>query len=384
MSAKTVLVLGANAGQADLIRHMKMRGWTVHACALDASFQALEHVDHFEEMDLADLDLVIALARRIDADLIYSISSDITMKIAVKASDILGLPHFYSNELIELFDQKHLLRAHLNKAGLSKVAYAQVQDAGENLDWAEFPCVVKPADAQGQRGVQIVSTSADLKGALSEAVELSPKGTAVIEQYLTGVEISANVLVENGKIIINELSERLVHQGELYGIPKGHIVPCYNVSDEMAEAAQQLVRNVVASLNINRGCLYFQMKITPDGPKIIEIAPRLDGCHVWRAIDKARGIDFLAATVDVLLGNPVKLQPHDMDAPIYELMFQQTPPNIAFGKEKFPAPGDAQHHEYRYLEGQTVLPVNGQMEVVGYYVRPVGAEEVVKFEDEKQ
>ena len=59
-----------------------------------------------------------------------------------------------------------------------------------------------------------------------------------------------------------------------------------------------LVRAVVASLGVRDGTLYFQMKATPDGPKIIEIAPRLDGCHIWRLMKHARDLDYLDLDLD--------------------------------------------------------------------------------------
>ena len=40
-----------------------------------------------------------------------------------------------------------------------------------------------------------------------------------------------------------------------------------------------------------------------------------------------------------------------------------------FSAAAFPVPEDAIYHEYRYDAGQDVRPVNGTLEVVGYYVR---------------
>ena len=160
-------------------------------------------------------------------------------------------------------------------------------------------------------------------------------------------------------------------------------MPCYNVPGETQKAAMQLVADVVASLKITDGCLYFQMKVTPEGPKIIEIAPRLDGCHMWRLIKHATSVDFLAATIDCLLGQEFAVTRRlDSNVRVHELMFQQTPPGALFSAEHFSRPGDALYHEYRYQEGQEIAPINGLMEVVGYYVRPVSAAEAVKYERE--
>lgn len=380
---KTVLVLGTNAGQADLIRHMVSRGWHTIGCAHVSGLpgEALAH--GFEKVDVRDVDAVAALARRIGADLVYSVSSDLAIKTAIAVSERLGLPHFYDSGLIELLDQKHLLRALLNERGLSVVPYTRLSSGAEAGGWTEFPCVVKPADAQGQRGVVVVHSVEALAPAVDAAVAISPTRTAIIERYLSGVEVSSNVLVRDGKVVINEVSERLVHRGELFGIPKGHLVPCYNVSPADCEAVRQLVRDVVAAMGLDKGCLYFQMKITPDGPKIIEIAPRLDGCHMWRLIFHSRGIDFLEATVDALIDLPMRDYRPRADIPVHELIFQQTPPHVAFSRAGFPQPFDALYHEYRYADGEAVQPINGRLEVAGYYVRTSRDADIARYEAEK-
>ena len=375
-------MLGANAGQADLINHMKSRGWYVVACAHKSGLPGEKIADRFELVDVRDIDAVTSLAKEINADLVYSISSDIAVNASVHASERLNLPHFYNAHLIELFDKKHLLREHLNSQGLSPVAFATFAEGQIPAGWSKYPAVVKPVDAQGQRGVAIVDSPEQLAEAVRGAIGASPSKTALVEEFLSGVEISSNVLVYDGQIVVNEVSERLVHNGAHFGIPKGHLIPPYNISEDVQQAARKLIADVVRSLSITNGCLYFQMKVTPAGPRIIEIAPRLDGCHIWRAILHARGFDFLAATISVLLGEKPDVEARPISGSVYELMFQQTPPGGAFARAAFPVPTGALYHEYRYADREEVAPVNGLLEVAGYYVRCVGAAEATKYRDE--
>ena len=209
------------------------------------------------------------------------------------------------------------------------------------------------------------------RGPIEEAIAACKEPRrAILEAFLDGVEISCNVLVSDGELVVSELSERLVHTGDNFGIPVGHLIPIVSVPDDQVKAAAKLVEDVTRSLGIRNGTLYYQMIVTPEGPRIVEIAPRLDGCHVWRLIKAARGIDFLDGAVRRLTGEQVPKQSgrHEPGA-VYELMFQQMPPGQPFDKSRFPVPADALYHEYRYEDGQPVVPVNGRLEVVGYYVR---------------
>lgn len=371
MNERKAMVLGANAGQADLIRYLVDNGWYVIACAGRRGDPGEKIAHRFEQIDITNVDAVSALAKEVGAEIVYSISSDIAITAATEVSEKLGLPHFVDSDLVDLFNKKPLLRAFLNDRNLSPVAFAEVTSPEQAADWSVFPCVVKPTDAQGQRGVTKVLEKSALAGAIEEAIaSCRHPRSAVIEAFLEGIEISCNVLVSDGNMVVAELSERLVHTGANFGVPIGHLIPIVHAKQSEVDAAARLVEDVTKALGIQNGTLYYQMKLTPDGPRIVEIAPRLDGCHMWRLIKAARGIDFLDLAVRRLTGESIPLQPsRDNGDAVYETQFQQMPPGEPFDPARFPVPPDAIYHEYRYDPGQQVVPVNGRLEVVGYYVR---------------
>jgi len=363
------LVLGSNAGQADLIRHLAAAGWDVTACGNVRGSVGEREAHAFAPVDIRDVEAVAELARSRGVELVYSVSSDVAVPTVVEVSARLGLPYFFDPDIVMLFHHKPRLRRWLNQRDLGPVPFAEVHGPGDVADWATFPAIVKPADSQGSRGIAKVTDAAGLSRAIEAAVAASPTGTAIVEGFLAGVEVSFNVLVAKGDIIVIEPSERLVHPEPLVGIPSGHLIPPVRVAPEAIARADRLVRDVVSALGITDGTLYFQMKMTEDGPKIVEIAPRLDGCHIWRLMKHARGFDFIDLSVAALVGEPVAApQAKPLDG-VYELQFQQMPPGGTFRSADFPAPADALYHEYRYADGEVVKPINGQMEVVGYYVR---------------
>lgn len=368
---KTILILGTNAGQADLIRHMKDRGWRVIGASPIAGEPGQAYCDVVEPVNITDLDALEIVARKHAVDLIYSISSDVAIRSVVALSERMRLPHFYDTAFINLLDNKADLRAFLNARSLSPVPFVQVRSVAEAVGWEHYPCIVKPTDAQGQRGVVRLDTPDGLAAAVGDAISLSRSGQAIVEAFLDGVEVSCNVMICGGVTRLRILSERLVHAGIAVGLPQGHLIPAKHVSlvDQAAAVAQ--VDAIIAALGQTAGVMYFQMIITPYGPRVIEIAPRLDGCHMWRLIKASHGVDLIQMTMDCLTGNaaiPVHTAMTDVTA--MELMFQQQPAETAFDLAAFPVPARAVYHEYRYGPGDIVRAVNGRLEVVGYYVRP--------------
>ena len=120
---RTVLVLGTNAGQADLIRHLKDRGWRVVGASRSAGEVGAALCDRFEAIDIVDLDALEAAARHHGVDVVYSISSDIAIRSATALAERLGLPHFYDTAFIDLLDDKAALRSFLDERALGVVPF---------------------------------------------------------------------------------------------------------------------------------------------------------------------------------------------------------------------------------------------------------------------
>lgn len=372
--SKTILVLGTNAGQADLIRHMKERGWRVIGASPVRGEPGQAFCDVVEFINIVDLDALEAAARKHGVDLVYSISSDVAMRSVVALSERLGLPHFYDSDFITLLDNKAALRGFLAEHDLGPVPFRQLADPAQAAGWDTYPCMVKPTDGQGQRGVVRIDAPKDLEAAITRAIGFSHSKQAIVEGFLDGVEISCNVVCCGGQIRMKVLSERLVHGPHAVGVPSGHLVPPKNVSDTDQKAALTLVERIIAAFGTRDGVLYFQMIVTPEGPRVVEIAPRLDGCHMWRLIRAARGADKIAMAMDCLTGEGAVDTLSNggegvQTGGIMELMFQQVAPDTEFDPADFPPPADAVYHEYRYGKGETIRAVNGILEVVGYYVR---------------
>jgi len=366
----TVVVLGANAGQADLIRYLTETGCSVTACSRLASEPGAKIATRFVELDVTSIDQVCALAEAEQADVVYSVASDIAITAATTVSERLNLPHFLNSQLIAMFNNKAELRRYLNEHSIGTLDYQKVSSVQDAEKWSAFPCVVKPLDSQGQRGVRKVHNNAELIDAIRESFAFTSSASAIVETYVPGTEISCNVLVSEGAVVVAVFSERLVHGGAHFGIPAGHLIPPLHVSDEDVRQARVMVEAVIRSLGIQNGALYFQLIISDNGPRIVEIAPRLDGCHIWRLIRAAYDINLIDLTIRRLMGEAIKaplLRP-DPGA-IYELMFQQLPTGRAFESRHFPVPADALYHEFRCDEGQVPAGINGRLEIVGYYVR---------------
>jgi biotin carboxylase len=301
---KTALILGTLPGQVDAIEALRRRGLAVHACGHERVGPGVAAADAFHQVDITDVEAVRRLAEEVSADLVYSVGSDIAMPTVVAVSESLGLPHFHGSALTAVLRDKRALRTRLAEAGLSPVRHRAAAPGEAVPDWDVYPAIVKPVDAQGQRGISVVTDEAGLGPALRTAQAAARSGAAIVEELLEGPEVSAHAYVEGGAVRFFLPSDRHVWDGPMVGVPRAHSVPLSTATASAREAIRGLVGACVQALGVADGPLYFQMILTAEGPRVVEIASRLDGCHLWRLIDLATGFDLLDAVLGRLLGEP--------------------------------------------------------------------------------
>lgn len=369
---KKALVLGVGNAQVDLIKALKARGWWVIGCSYRNEGRGLQYIDQFELVNIIDYPGVKALAQTEQVDLIYSIGSDLAMPTLTRVAAELGLPVLVSHAVAELLQHKFLLRNFLAQHHLSPVEYARVRSLSDLAEWQTFPAIVKPVDNQGQRGVFLAQTMQDVSNQFAESLAQSKSQTLIIEEYLDGPEVSVNTFVVDGEIVVSEISDRLVVEGYTGGIPDGHVFPSRWCADHDCAEIHTLARQCIQALGIQAGPVYFQIKLTSKGPRVVELTPRLDGCHMWRLIKMASGIDLLDATLRLLEGERNLSYPKKPAPVPYHLKFFLRPPGQVFYTQDYPVDtgrsADDYFYEYYYTDGETIRPVNGKLEKVGFYI----------------
>jgi len=346
---------------------LRSRGFRVYACGHEPVGPGVANADQFFQVDILDIDAVAELAASLGVDFVYSVGSDMAMPTVAAVSARLGLPGFHNYETTELLHRKVLLRTFLNDRGLSPVDFRVVQSAGDLTGFSSYPAIVKPSDSQGQRGISVVADKQEASAAVQHAVGFSRTGQAVIETLLEGPEVSVHVFVVDGEVEFRLPSDRFVWDGPLTGIPCGHRLPAHFVTAEADAQIERLIVDVVDALAIGTGPLYFQLILTSDGPRIIEIAPRLDGCHLWLLIKLHTGFDILDRCLGLLSGETWVDVPGWDDSIDHVLNFYLSPPKDAFEPEQWNAhPGLTIHQEFQVEPGERPRNINGVVSRVGF------------------
>lgn len=329
-----LLILGAGNAQLDLINYAKDIGLEVYACSYSDSDKGILLADVFAQINIVDADKIENYVRENNIDIIYSVGSDIAVPTFCRVAERLNMFHFVSSKTADICCSKHLMREAFGAGNRFHVPFLVCQTLSEAKTADFYPLMIKPVDSQGQRGVFRVENFEELSPKCDCAMQYSRCKKVILEQYITGSEVSVNAYIKDGKIIFSMLSDRESFSHLPGGIIKAHHLPSAFEGTKPHEEINELVRETVTKLHIENGPVYFQIKISEGNPYLIEVTPRLDGCHMWRLIKAYCGVDLLDMTMRHLLGKTIELPQYERSAVPVHTEFFCEPPDTVFDAEK--------------------------------------------------
>lgn len=229
-----------------------------------------------------------------------------------------GIPAFGPNKAAAILEGSKVFSKNLmKKYGIPTAAYETFADAGEAAAYVranrKYPLVVKADGLALGKGVLICEDEAAALAAVKSIMEDRQFGASgsriVIEEFLTGPEVSV-LSFTDGKTVVPMVSS-MDHKRALDGDRglntggMGTISPNPYYTDEIAQTCMETIflptiRAMQAEGRPFKGCLYFGLMLTPDGPKVIEYNARFGDPETQVVLPRLKTdfVDILDAVID--------------------------------------------------------------------------------------
>jgi biotin carboxylase len=305
----TILILGAGVMQEPGIRIAKRRGWRVVLADGNPRAQARGLADRFEAVDLKDKEGLLALARNCaestGLDGVFTAGTDFSASVAWVAEKM-GLPGIPYEAAMRATD-KCLMREAFARAGVPSPRFLCWTGEGDprvpSAEGLGFPLVVKPVDNMGARGVRRVDSPEGLSEACSAALPLSRSHRVIIERFMEGPELSLDAIVYEGRVTVCGVADRHICFPPSF-VEMGHTMPTA-LDAGTVRRIERVFADGIRALGIDRGAAKGDIKLTPEGPMIGEIAARLSGGYMsgW-TFPLASGVEVTEAAMNVAVGLP--------------------------------------------------------------------------------
>ena len=238
-------------------------------------------------IDAKDIDGIVKFAVENEIDYAVVAPDDPLVLGCVDALEAKGIPCFGPRANAAIIEGSKVFSKNLMKKYNIPTASYEVFDNAEDalayLENAPIPTVIKADGLALGKGVIIAETREDALAAVKEIMNDKKFGKSgdriVIEEFLTGPEVS--VLAFTDGICVKPMVSSMDHKRALDGDNglntggMGTVAPNPYYTDEIAEECmKKIFVPTIEAMNKEgrtfKGCLYFGLMLTPNGPKVIE------------------------------------------------------------------------------------------------------------------
>jgi biotin carboxylase len=245
-------------------------------------------------------------------------SCDYYLGVVAQIAGRLGLPTT-SPAAFDTARLKHRMRQALADAGLPNPAFhltSSWEEARAAAAEIGYPVVLKPVDLCAGMFVALADDEAGLHRAFVD-LEGFPVNNRkqprpplfLIEEYLEGPEFSVEGFVYAGDPTIIGITDKSL-TGYPAFIENGHMAPAA-LDPGDADALADLVRRALAAVGYSHGMFHTEVKLTPAGPRIVEINVRCCGGHISELYRRVLGVDPVEIMVQLALGQRPRFAPVD-------------------------------------------------------------------------
>jgi biotin carboxylase len=177
-----------------------------------------------------------------------------------------------------------------------------------------YPLVVKPVDLCAGMYVRRVEDETELAAAVRALADfpLNARGqrrvpAVLLEELLTGPEVSVETVSYAGTAHVVGVTDKSIGGAPAF-IETGHMFPAALTAAD-TEAAEQTALGALKALGLTDGVVaHTEIKLTPAGPRVVEVNPRPAGNRITELVRHVTGIDLAAAAVEVALGREPDLR----------------------------------------------------------------------------
>ena len=286
-----ILVIGSGGREHAIVRKLK-ESPLVEALYCAPGNGGISRDAECFPVNAMDKEGMLALAREKGADLVFVAPDDPLAAGMVDFLESAGIPCFGPNaaaaqiEASKVFSKDLMKQYRIPTAGYEvfsdpKAALQYIREQGK------YPAVIKADGLALGKGVVIAQNEEEAKEALHSIMEDKIFGESgaqvVVEEFLTGPEVSVLAFTDGKTLVpmVSSMDHKRAYDGDkgpnTGGM--GTISPNPFYTEEVAKACmEQIFLPTVQAMNAEgrpfKGCLYFGLMLTQDGPKVIEYNSR--------------------------------------------------------------------------------------------------------------
>lgn len=306
---KKIMILGASILQLPAIKKAKEMGLEVVVVDMNPDAIGFKEKGVIQEViSTIDIPKVLECAKKHKINGIMTLASDMPMRTIATVSkemDIIGI----TEETALKATSKFLMREALKTNHVPIPSFIKINTESEcysavlKLKEKGYKCIIKPVDNSGSRGISLLSDFEEMtvKKAYEYGKKFSRSGELMVEEYMEGPEVSVESISINNECHVIQITDKLT-TGSPYFVEMGHSQPSI-LAKEIKNQIIEITKKAVRAIGIKDGPSHTEIKVTQEGPKIVEIGARLGGdCITTHLVPLSTGVNMVESCIKLSLG----------------------------------------------------------------------------------
>lgn len=270
-----------------------------------------------------DKEKMVDFAKNNNIDLVFVAPDDPLADGMVDAFEEAGIRAFGPNKKAAIIEASKVFSKDLmKKYNIPTAMYETFDNSKDAVDFIEknntYPIVIKADGLALGKGVIIAKTFEEAKEAVTSIMEDKKFGASgnhiVVEEFLTGPEVSVLAFTDGKcvKPMVSSKDHKRAYDNDegLNTGGMGTISPNPYYTDEIAKTCMDTI--FIPTINAMnkegrtfKGCLYFGLMITPNGPKVIEYNARFGDPEAQVVLPRLETdlVDICEAVIDEKLSD---------------------------------------------------------------------------------
>jgi biotin carboxylase len=304
--AENLLIFGGGLLQLSIINRAHLLGYKTIVIDPDENAPGKDVCDIFIQVAGNDYDKTLEIAKKYRVKGVVTAATDKPILMMCKIAKELSLP-FPSYTSCETVLDKGKFKKFLQKHNLPHAQgdeyVGQIDIQSLNIN---YPVIIKPVMNSGSRGVIKCNCINELSKSIEETLQHCNDARYLIEEFIEGDEISVEVLVQNNKVHILQITDKIVTEPP-YNVELGHIQP--SKYEFLRPNIETILQKVVDESGLNNCALHPELKISGEKITIIEIGPRLGGDFITsHLVPLSTGVNIEDLLIKISVGKKITYQ----------------------------------------------------------------------------
>lgn len=298
-----IIILGGGILQLNLIEKANQKGLETIVLDINENCPGGKLANKFYKISTNDREGVCKICEIEETKNLVTIATDFPTRTIGYVLDKLGGSSGNFDSAILATDKIRMIEK-FSEMGVFCPRYCKIGTVRDLERVNFFPCVIKPSDSSGSRGVTFCQNYDDLYSNYNNTINYSSEKKALVEEFVDGDEYSVEGIVKEKQVIIIQITKKYT-TGAPHFVETMHIQPA-KLNKYMLRKVSKTVVKAVQSLEIKNSAFHAEFKIFNKEVKMIEIGARGGGDFISTdMVRQSTGIDFLNLILKLAINEPI-------------------------------------------------------------------------------